>query len=535
LHAPLSFLAIRDRGAAIRGERSGIPAGLVGAVRRSVAGSRFEVDHAHPDLELDLVVRGSGSIVLEEHAYVLKPGTLIWLLPGQRHRLVRTPKLEMWVVTVRPDLLGADALPALAHERFKQLPGEELIDLDRLLGQVAQDSDEPALYNAGVTYVAMRAYRAARASPPAHQRPMHPAVTRALLLLRENDQVSLPGLAREAGTTASYLSRLLVEQTGQSFVAWRNRTRLDAFMRAYRPGANLLHAALDAGFGSYARFHHIFHALVGCTPSDWVRNAGERPPAPAAEMPAAVPEGYGVPGADTLSARQRWTGLVPLVGPAVHALLGASFLDRLAAADPHGPGAVPAPYDGLDASLPPGERERLLTPLLRANPAVADDLGRLIEVHDFPGTFARILDAFGMSPTRLADAATAMTVLVWVAANRAGGPSVAEVAAVDRQVQAALGGSFARLDRRAAQDAHSALLCQFVVAYHALEAARASGSARAVAQLCDAAAYYGWEAFGGDMTRVALTASGLVPRGRPQPARRPDAAAAAAAAAARSR
>ena len=56
-----------------------IPAGLVGEIRRTVAGARFDVDHRHAELEFDLVVRGSGSFTLDNENYALKPGTLIWL------------------------------------------------------------------------------------------------------------------------------------------------------------------------------------------------------------------------------------------------------------------------------------------------------------------------------------------------------------------------------------------------------------------------------------------------------------------------
>ncbi len=99
---------------------------------------------------------------------------------------------------------------------------------------------------------------------------MHPAVARALLIsaLRQSGGApSLTDLASEGGIAPHYLSRLLAEQTGRSFVEWRSRIRLDRFMEGYSPGANLLAAALDAGFGSYARFHHIFTPVVGCSPS----------------------------------------------------------------------------------------------------------------------------------------------------------------------------------------------------------------------------------------------------------------------------
>jgi AraC-like DNA-binding protein len=276
--------------------RTGIPEGLVGKVRRSVAGARLDIDHSHGEVEFNLVVKGSGRYALGNQVYLLKPGTLIWLMGDRPHRLVRSPHLEMWVVSVRPELADAAGFSDIAAQPLKQLPGRELIDLDRLLSQVAQDSDDPSAYNAGITYLMLRAWRASRDSPPAQARPIHAAVTRAIMLLRQSDTISLSELAREAGVTAPYLSRLLIEQTGRSFVDWRNRVRLDRFMDGYRPGANLLSAALAAGFGSYARFHHVFSEMIGCTPSEWVRQGGEREPAADADLPAEPSAGYGMPG-----------------------------------------------------------------------------------------------------------------------------------------------------------------------------------------------------------------------------------------------
>jgi hypothetical protein len=122
-----------------------------------VAGARHEIDHHHDDLEFNLVIKGSGAYRIGQEAHALKPGTLIWLVPGQRHSLCRSPFLEMWVVVARPELVDAAWLPEIAAEPSRLLPGEELIDLDTLLSQVSQDSDEPAVYNAGVTYALQRA------------------------------------------------------------------------------------------------------------------------------------------------------------------------------------------------------------------------------------------------------------------------------------------------------------------------------------------------------------------------------------------
>ncbi len=51
---------------AISTEIREIPVGLVGEVRRSVAGARLQLDPHHPELEFNLVMKGTCSITLDE-------------------------------------------------------------------------------------------------------------------------------------------------------------------------------------------------------------------------------------------------------------------------------------------------------------------------------------------------------------------------------------------------------------------------------------------------------------------------------------
>ncbi len=280
------------------------------------------------------------------------------------------------------------------------LTGEELIELDRLLVQVAQDSDDPPVYNAGIRYALMRARRASTRVVAPSARPMHPAVSRALLVLRERDAaLSLPELAAAIGIGAPYLSRLLVENTGRSFLEWRHRIRLERFLKTYRPGDNLLNVALDAGFGSYSRFLTVFQQLMHCTPTDWARNGGRQglPGASATAMPEAP----------AVNARLRWTHLAPLISPDVIALLGNDFIERLLTIPPGPAPEHPVPAACLDASLSPEARRHFVSGLFADSPATAEEFARMIEDHDFVGTYAGLIREIGLSPNRLSDSITA--------------------------------------------------------------------------------------------------------------------------------
>jgi len=87
------------------------------------------------------------------------------------------------------------------------------------------------------------------------------------------DETEPPGIderARRAGLSASRLSRLFEQQLGVSLTAFRNRQRLDRFLRLYGRGRRItmLAAALDANVGSDAQFYCVFTRLMGCTPAE---------------------------------------------------------------------------------------------------------------------------------------------------------------------------------------------------------------------------------------------------------------------------
>jgi AraC-like DNA-binding protein len=104
-----------------------------------------------------------------------------------------------------------------------------------------------------------------------------PVVHRVLEALGEQPKVSAQRLARDLGISSGHLARLFRTEMGISLVEYRNRLRIERFLSlADRSGGNLLDAALEAGFGSYAQFHRVFRKLVGTTPREYV--AGVRIP-----------------------------------------------------------------------------------------------------------------------------------------------------------------------------------------------------------------------------------------------------------------
>lgn len=519
----------------------GIPAGFDGEIRRAGSGNRLTIDHAHGELECNLVLCGFGSYLLDARLHQLRPGVLVWLMPGERHSLVRSPSLEMWVVHARPDLADDDFRRDIAANPVRQLAGDDAVELDRLLTQVSQDVDEPALFNSGLRYALGRARRASRDSARQGREALHPAVLQALLILRSHAEVpSLERLAAACGISHTYLGRLLVQQTGRGFVEWRNRTRLERFHLAYAGSQGLIAAALDAGFGSYGQFHRVFQELMGVTPGEWVQDGSKAAPDLLEELPhvgasepaetkplgrgrrkqldggarlPALPSAHKVLPCFDGSERTHHSSLAGLVLPAVRRWVGPEFMKDLLEAGGQEDGA-------LDRTryLPEPDRTR---PMLRS---LADELGATdpdnagalalaLKTQDVPGLYASVTSPYGLTSESVADVATAYLAVAWVAANSAPDPDFAQVQALRHQSRRATAECSALVSSSddGRQEAALAFMCQFAAVYNALMSARANGNPGMMERISDAVLRGALALFGHDLRALELSEQGFRP------------------------
>lgn len=265
-------------------ERLQLRPGLRGALWLHEPRGRIHPRHRHDELELNLVLSGTARYLLEGRVYELRPRSLVWLFPAQEHILVDLDHdLRMWILCIHPDLLRPHCRappwttllePDPAQDVCRSLSVPLAAEVDDLLGRIAGGPHDPALFNAALVHATLHSWHAhcSAERAPAPRRP-HPAVAAALERLHAGDERDLPALSAACGLSYSRLSRLFRAQLGVGLVDYRNRRRLERFLeRRRRRGdeATMLADALAAGFGSYAQFHRVFRAELGCTPREWL-------------------------------------------------------------------------------------------------------------------------------------------------------------------------------------------------------------------------------------------------------------------------
>lgn len=265
--------------------------------------------HHHNELELNLVLRGTITYVVDGRRFTFLPQTLLWLFPRQEHQLVdRSDDAQFYVAVFKPSLIRRSCKTELYQElresRKKQdgvlntqlnpevfvlmrsildslMQGaldSELLNREAGFGPVSTfcfEHNDPDTLNAGLHYLLLLAWRLQLTGKPVRDVvSLHPAVRRALAqLTKEESETTLEELARACGASKSYLSRMFHRQIGVPINRYRNSLKLSRFVEIYKHSdqKTLTEAVYEAGFGSYAQFYKVFKQTYGQGPRDAMR------------------------------------------------------------------------------------------------------------------------------------------------------------------------------------------------------------------------------------------------------------------------
>jgi AraC-like DNA-binding protein len=262
--------------------------------------------HHHAEVELNVVVQGTITYVMNGHRYTFSPRTLLWLFPQNEHQLVdRSDDARFYVAAFKQSLINRSCHSEIyedlkrgpeAQDRILSAPldpkaFESICNVLDFLMHGAPEADvlnreagygptsnfrfehsSPDILNAGLRYVLLLCWSCQLKSKETRDAiALHPAVRRALKLLGEpGAKQDLETLARFSGTSVSFLSRKFHMQIGVPLNRYRNSLRLSRFFEVYQQSdqITLAEAVYAAGFGSYAQFYKVFTQAYGCGPRD---------------------------------------------------------------------------------------------------------------------------------------------------------------------------------------------------------------------------------------------------------------------------
>jgi AraC-like DNA-binding protein len=248
------------------------------------ARARTLARHTHPEIELNLVVRGHAALRCDDRRIELRCGTLLFIPPGIPHLLdAPAAELRVWVINLRLQSL-AKVISEEPFERLlsphglglqaRQLPLPALRKLSGLFAEVfALRQRRWQTFNLGLSYAVANAFdEMQECVGPLGE--VHPAVERAACLLRDTQTtLDLHQLAKLSGLSKDHLSRTFSAQMGMSIPEFRAQAKMERFFELFGEGQRhgLMRAALLAGFGSYAQFQRAFKRHTGLAPAAYLR------------------------------------------------------------------------------------------------------------------------------------------------------------------------------------------------------------------------------------------------------------------------
>lgn len=83
-------------------------------------------------------------------------------------------------------------------------------------------------------------------------------------------ELSLEKAAREAGLSPYYFSRLFKRETGDTFIDYVTKIRIEKAKQLVRdPKRSMKEVCFEVGYRDPAYFTRVFKKMVGCTPSQY--------------------------------------------------------------------------------------------------------------------------------------------------------------------------------------------------------------------------------------------------------------------------
>lgn len=234
--------------------------------------------HWHEFYEMEYVVSGSGTHTINGESHTISPHTLYFLTPTDIHSITNPDRLhiinigftEDWIADeLYTDLVGACMLrgfyerPALRMLKEYESTGEHKslalrLQLNALLVTVGRN--QPVQDNAAADHW-----------PPQLRKAL------SIIQLHFREDLELSELAREAGFSAGYLSKVFHDAMGVTFKEYVNSLRLQYAAKLLRlTGLPVSEVCHTCGYNSMPNFLRAFKGKFAASPGQYRRKAVER-------------------------------------------------------------------------------------------------------------------------------------------------------------------------------------------------------------------------------------------------------------------
>lgn len=232
---------------------------------------RFEDAPArHAETVVLIGISGEAHYYIDGRTIRILPRCVLLAHPGQAHFLLsEKAETDLFVAVISSALIeDGDALPPIREmPPFARLDATRF-EVVRTLSDELVDTSGRAALECGMCWWFFRIREMLRDTVAEPTLDLHPSVSAAVELIREDPSRQIADIAKACGMTHTGLGQIFRRELGVTPAEYRTRRRLELFseLRNREPDASLIRLAFDAGFGDYSAFYRACRKHTGKPP-----------------------------------------------------------------------------------------------------------------------------------------------------------------------------------------------------------------------------------------------------------------------------
>lgn len=238
--------------------------------------------HAHDHLEVNIITRGKGRILLSGRILDLLPGHIVFMYAGDYHQLFeRSADFRMTLIDISPRLTRKHGHGLGKIRGTVVLPSHRNSHLLYLCDRLYQFQREwhPDVVNSSLLAIYAFLFSEIRESKRKIPDQLPAVIRKAVDYI--NSAGRIPGveeICRICETSQSTLGRRFRRCFGVNYSTWRKQLLVEKFLDSYsRNVTSIEETALSSGFGSVRSFYRIFKEVKGRSPDRFLRSIQDSP------------------------------------------------------------------------------------------------------------------------------------------------------------------------------------------------------------------------------------------------------------------
>lgn len=232
--------------------------------------------HWHSFYELEIIMGGVGTHVLNGEEYTVCKGAAYLLLPTDFHTLIATEPIRLWHLEFDEGILSDEMARKLCTNGMPKkfdLTDDALLKLQYLSSLISTecsvDGGCAVMLTECLLNILLRGFTAENQA----ERGQLAGIQRALhyMNLHFHENPSLSVVAAQAGFHPHYFSELFKKVTKESYIERLNALKIGYARNMLAAGFAVSEACYRSGFGSASNFLSVFKRAVGCSPAEYRR------------------------------------------------------------------------------------------------------------------------------------------------------------------------------------------------------------------------------------------------------------------------